>query len=190
MRIEVVNLETKRLLLRKYVMEDLDAYVDYRSNPKYHEFLPGGPKKDKEEYRKSLEKFIKGYDKKKDPEMTWAVVLKSENKVVGSVSVESLNEPHKLCEIGWGVNVNYHRQGIAFEATSALINHLFTNYDLHRIQAFIWQDNKASEALAHKLGFTHEGTDRQARLKNGKFLDILNFGLLRSEWKKLNYYKK
>ncbi len=189
MKIKIDNIETERLLLRKYVMDDLDDYVEYRSNSKYYEFLPGEPKKNNDEYKKSLEKFVKGYNKRKEPEMTWAIVLKQENKVVGSISVEKFNEQHKLCEIGWGVSVNYHRKGIAYEAAVALINHLFTNYDLNRIQAFIWQGNKASEALAIKLGFTHEGTNRQARLKNGKFLDILNFGLLRNEWKNLKYNK-
>ena len=84
-------------------MQDLDDYVEYRSNPKYHEFLPGKPRANKEEYRKGLEKLVKGYNKHKEPEMTWAIVLKKENKVVGSVSVEDVFEEHKLCEIGWGI---------------------------------------------------------------------------------------
>lgn len=190
MGIKVVNIETERLLLRKYVMADLEDYIEYRSNPKYHEFLPGKPRDNKEEYRESLEEFIKNYDKSKDPTMTWAIVLKAENKVVGSVSVEDFWQEQKLCEIGWGVNVDYHGRGIAFEATSELINYLFSNYDLHRIQAFVWSGNEASRALALKLGFTHEGTARQARFKNGKFIDILNFGLSKNEWEKMNYRKK
>ena len=186
MKIEVCNLETERLILRKLQLSDLDDYIEFRNNEDLHKFLPTKPKENINEYKKSLKKAIKEYNSKKDPRLTWAIELKSENKLVGTISIEDFWELHKQCELGWSINVNYQNKGIAFEAGQTLINHIFKNYDINRIQAFIWQGNEPSKRLALKLGFTHEGTDREARLKNDKFLDVWNFGLLRKEWEQLN----
>ena len=186
MKIEVCNLETERLLLRKLNISDLNDYIEFRNNEKLHTYLPTKPKKNVKDYKKSLKARLKEYNKKKDPRLTWAIQLKDENKLVGTISIEDVWKQHRLCELGWSINVNYQNKGIAFEAGQALINHIFKNYDINRIQAFIWQGNEASKRLAIKLGFTHEGTDREARLKDGKFLDIWNFGLLRKEWEQLN----
>lgn len=182
MELRVNNIETSRLLLRRYKKSDINDYVEFRANEKLHNFLPTKVRT-LLDYDKSLNKIIRGYNKKNNPTLTWAIELKDEHKIVGSVSVEDVFLEHKLCEIGWAVNVNYWGKGIAYEASRALVDYLFLNFDFNRIQAFIWQGNEASKKLALKLGFTWEGTDRQARIKNGKVLDVWNFGLLRKEWK-------
>lgn len=186
MELRVKNIETERLILRRYKKSDLPAYIEFRANEKLHTFLPTKVRPDIEGYAGSLNRIIKRYNYKTNPALTWTIELKSEHKIVGSVSVEQVLTQHKLCEIGWAINVNYQRQGIAFEASRALVDYLFTNFDFNRIQAFVWEGNEASKNLALKLGFTWEGTDRKARIKNGKVLDILNFGLLRCEWEQNN----
>ena len=185
MKIEVCNLETERLLLRKLNMSDLEDYIEFRSNADLHKFLSTKPKDNVKDYKKSLKSIVKNYISKA-PRLIWAIVLKRDDKLVGTISIENYLVAHKLCEIGWSVNVNYQGKGIASEAGQALINHLFSNCDVNRIHASIWQGNESSKKLALKLGFTHEGTDRQARFKNGKFLDVLNFGLLKTEWETLS----
>ena len=185
MKIEVCNLETERLLLRKLNIGDLDDYIEFRGNKKLHTFLSTKPKDKVNDYKKSLRSIIKSYNSK-TPRLIWAIVLKDEKKLVGTISIENYLVAHKSCELGWSVNVNYQGRGIASEAGHTLINHVFGNYDINRIYASIWKGNEASERLALKLGFSHEGTERQARFKNGEFLDVLNFGLLRSEWESLN----
>lgn len=183
MELKVIKIETERLILRRYKKTDLPAYIEFRANEKLHTFLPTKVRPDIDGYAGSLNKIIKRYNYKTNPALTWAIELKKEHKIVGSVSVEQVLTEHKLCEIGWAINVNYQHQGIAYEASRALVDYLFTNFDFNRIQAFIWEGNIPSKNLALKLGFTWEGTDRKARIKNGKYLDIWNFGLLRQEWK-------
>ena len=182
MELKVTKLETPRLILRRYKLSDINAYIEYRANENLHTFLPTKVRPDIDGYKNSLTKIIRKYNHKTEPALTWAIELKNEQKIVGSVSVENVLWQHKLCEIGWALNVNYQHLGIAFEASKALMNYLFTNFDFNRIQAFIWEGNVASKNLALKLGFTFEGTDRKARIKNDKFLDIWNFGILRNEW--------
>lgn len=180
--IKVEPIETQRLMLRRYKMTDLADFVGYRANEKLHEFLPSKVRENSSGYKKSLADFVKNYNNEKRPTMTWAIALKDSNKVIGSVSVESYEEQNKCVEIGWALSVKYQHKGYAFEACKALIDYLFEKYDLNRIQAFVWEGNEASRKLAKKLGFTHEGTNRAYKLKGDKYFDVLNFGLLKSEW--------
>ncbi|MBQ2864608.1 MAG: N-acetyltransferase [Clostridia bacterium] len=181
MNFQINKLETQNLILRKLTMQDLSDYIEFRQNEQLHKFLPTVPKSNSE-YQTSLKTRVENYNNLKNPTLTWGIELKSEHKLVGSVTIEDVLSEHKLCEIGWAVNVNYQGKGIATEALTEIISYIFSNSKVNRIQAFIWQGNSASIKLAKKLGFKHEGTDRKARLKNGQFLDVLNFGLLRSEW--------
>lgn len=159
-------------------MSDLDAYIDYRRNKRLHEWLPGKPVYDDKYYKKSLKEIIKGSDNR----WVWAIELKEEHKIVGSVSIEDIFEKYKYCEIGYSVNVSYQGMGIAYEAASALIDFCFNELDMHRIEIYVWKGNVASENLAKKLGFTHEGTLRDVRIKDEKYYDEVVYGLLRPEW--------
>ena len=190
MRIEILSIESQRLFMRKYRMTDLEDYIEYRGNEALHEFLPTVAREDKSGYKPRLKQIIKGYNHKTDPTMTWAITLKSSNKVIGSVSVERVSERNKCVEVGWALSVKYQHHGYAFEAVKAIIEYLFLNYDINRIEAFIWNGNEASRKLAKRLGFTHEGTNREEKFKNGKYFDVLNMGLLRREFEENEIYIK
>jgi ribosomal-protein-alanine N-acetyltransferase len=63
----------------------------------------------------------------------------------------------KRVAIGFIIDPARHRQGIAAEAISAMLDFCFGELSLHRVQAFIHPDNTASRTLAEKLGFRREG---------------------------------
>lgn len=178
--IKVKELKTERLVLKKITMKNLDDYFEWKSNEEYHKFL-SSKIKTKEEYKKSIEEIINGYANKEEPTLLWGVFFK--NKLIGSVSIEDWNITHKWCEIGWGLNLNYGKQGFAYEAAKCLINYIFNNLKMNRVSAFIWDGNDASKNLAIKLGFIQEGIERKARFKNNKFIDLYCYGLLKEEWK-------
>ena len=77
---------------------------------------------------------------------------------------------------------NFQKQGYAYEAVKALINHIFTTLNMNRISIVIWDGNNASKKLAERLGFIQEGIERKARIKNDKFIDLYCYGLLKEEW--------
>jgi len=179
--IKIQDLKTERLELKKLSMKDFDDYVEWRSQSEYHNFLPSKPKTLKE-YKKSFKKVIKDYNNKQEPTLIWGLFY--HNKLIGSVAIEDWNITHGYCELGWGLNPAFQKHGFANEACVAVIYYIFNVLNMNRIAAFVWEGNKASKTLAEKLGFVYEGTDRKARFKNGKFLDVYCYGLLKSEWKK------
>ena len=74
-----------------------------------------------------------------------------------------------------------HRQSIATEAVSAMLDHCFGELGLHRVQAFIQPDNGASRALADKLGFRCEGLLRDNLRVGDTWRDEMLYALLRTD---------
>jgi len=179
--ITVEELKTERLSLKKISIEDLDDYIDWKTQKEYYEFLPGSPKT-KDDYKNSLQKATDNYDNEENPTLIWGIYLN--NKLIGSVAIEDWNTTHKWCEIGWGLNPKFQKQGYAFEAVKCLINHIFDDLKMNRISIVIWDGNNASKKLAEKLGFIQEGIERKARIKNDEYIDLYCYGLLKEEWSK------
>lgn len=181
MAIKVDKINLDRLVLRKFRASDIDAFIEFRSHPDIYKYMISAPKTTKDEYMASLMDIVNGYNRK-NPIIKWAIELKSEHKVIGSVSIEHVYPKHDRCELGWSLNVNYQGHGYASEALKGLIDYIFTATCMHRIHAFIWKGNDASVKLAERLGFKYEGVNLEARKKGDKYFDVLNFGLLKSQW--------
>jgi RimJ/RimL family protein N-acetyltransferase len=74
-------------------------------------------------------------------------------------------------------------KGLGTEAFRLWIDYLFSNSDIHRIGFATYSFNERMISVGKKLGFTHEGTDREIIYWQNEWVDRLHFGLLRREWK-------
>lgn len=176
---EIKTLYTQRLVLKKLTLSNLDDYVEWKSQAEYHKFLPSKPKT-REEYLLDLQQIIAGYDNEIEPVLLWGIFF--DNKLIGTISIEDWNTTHKWCELGWGVNPKYQKQGFAYEAVKAVMMYIFDDLKMNRVSVVIWDGNEDSKRLAKKLGFVEEGISRQARYKGDKFIDLYHYGILKSEW--------
>lgn len=73
-------------------------------------------------------------------------------------------------------------KGYGEEASALLLDHAFGALGLERVYAGTFSRNKGMRALARKLGMKEEGLRRRAYFKNGALVDIVEFGLLKSEY--------
>lgn len=76
----------------------------------------------------------------------------------------------------------YLNQGLGTEALKLWIDYLFENSDLHRLGLDTWSLNVRMAHVARKIGFVFEGAQRELVEWRGKWLDLLHFGMVRSEW--------
>jgi RimJ/RimL family protein N-acetyltransferase len=72
--------------------------------------------------------------------------------------------------------------GYASEALVPLVDYGFEHLDLNRIEAVINPVNTASARVLGRLGFQHEGTQRERYVERGETSDGGLYGLLRREW--------
>jgi RimJ/RimL family protein N-acetyltransferase len=80
----------------------------------------------------------------------------------------------------------YFNRGIGSDALRLWVDYLFANSDVHRIGLSTYDFNPRMIRVAEKLGFTHEGTDRELVHWQKRWVDRLNFGVLRDEWRRLH----
>jgi ribosomal-protein-alanine N-acetyltransferase len=74
------------------------------------------------------------------------------------------------------------RKGATSEAVSLLTSYLFDTKKVNRLQLVIHPDNMASQRVAAKNGFAHEGTMRGAWYHRGQYHDVKVYALLRHEY--------
>ena len=114
-------------------------------------------------------------------ELIFAITLKTPSQLIGSISLVLLPADEKA-ELGYWVGVPYWNQGYATEAARAAIDYGFRLLGLNRVQAHHLATNTASGRVMEKAGMTREGRSPQALKKDGKFHDLIFFGVVRGDW--------
>lgn len=128
----------------------------------------------------------------------WSVYLKQnsiknlmENKRAGFIYIDNLTSFSANISgvmdsaVMKGLLKQIRRDKVTFaeDSSRTLINHLFSDLGLHRIETSVLADNRRSLALMKKIGFVEEGRLRESfRLDDEKFVDVVQFGLLKKEW--------
>ena len=83
--------------------------------------------------------------------------------------------------MGYELNSKYWNKGIMSESLEMIMDFIFRETDINRIEAYVEPMNTASLKLLESLGFTKEGLLRQYELCRGGLIDITIWGLLRSD---------
>lgn len=173
-------IETKRLKLRKLEMADTQDLFEYASEPAVSRFMPWQAHQTTDDTAEFIDFILKGYEKNK--KLTWAIELKSENKMIGTIDFVSWLQKRQRAEVGYTLSHHYWGQGLMLEAAEALIDFGFKEMDLIKVEAPIMLDNKQSQRLAEKLGMIREGVARKHMVIKGEFVDLAMYAVLKEEF--------
>ena len=102
--------------------------------------------------------------------------------LAGVISFVSLDMSNRSGVIGYWIVAGHQGKGLATRACAAMIDYGFLDLGLNRIVIRAATDNRRSQAVPLRLGFTQEGVERQAEWVNDRFVDLVVFSLLRDEW--------
>ena len=105
-------------------------------------------------------------------------------QVIGVIGTKKIDWLNRRVEVGYWIGRAFQGQGIMTDACRAVVDYLFRKLELNRVEIHCATGNSKSAAIPRRLGFTLEGTRREAELVNGKFLDLLVFSMLKREWKR------
>lgn len=105
------------------------------------------------------------------------------DKIVGSVSFNTINLTHRNAEIGYMLSEDYIGKGIITKSCRTLINYGFDELELNRVTIKSATENIKSRAIAEKLGFKLEGIIEQNEWLYNHFVDHAHYGMLKENWK-------
>ncbi len=133
--------------------------------------------------RVDARKYIEAVGKNKSVIVLAVETLKG-RRHIGNIALKNIDHFSKCSELAILIgNPAYWSKGYGEEASRLLLQHGFTALGLNRIYAGTYAENTGMRRLAERLGMKEEGVRRQAAFKNGKFSDIIEFGVLGHEFK-------
>lgn len=111
-----------------------------------------------------------------------AIVASDEGCHIGNVALQAIHPVYHSAELSIILGDQaYWGKGFAIEACRLICRHGFDALNLNRISCGTFAPNAGMRNLALALGMREEGVRRQAAYKNGHFIDVVEFGMLRNE---------
>lgn len=170
------EIETARLRLRQYTLNDLDDLAQILSNPEVMKYSPKGPipeEKVRQVTQEILEFFITHWEQHGFG--VWAVIYKQTSQLIGHCGLNFLpNSPE--VEVLYRFNQSYWNQGIATEATKASLRYGFEEVKLDHIVAITAPEHLASRHVMEKAGLKYE---KDAYFYN---LDVVYYAIAQEAW--------
>ncbi|KGP72600.1 GNAT family N-acetyltransferase [Pontibacillus yanchengensis] len=106
-------------------------------------------------------------------------------EVAGVVGLHYINQTHGLTSIGYWLGKDFEGKGLMTKSVSSVIDYAFHTLKLNRIEIRCATENKRSQAIPERLGFSKEGVIRDAEYLYDHYVDHIVYGLLRREWEEM-----
>lgn len=187
-QLEVINnteqptLQTQRLILRPFTLADAPVVQRLAGEREIAAMTLMIP----HPYEDGMaQEWIKTHPKafEKGTAINFAIALRESGELCGAIGL-GIDAENNHAELGYWIGKPYWGQGYCTEAARAVVGYGFDAIGLHRIHATHFSHNPASGRVMQKIGMSYEGCRRQYTRKWGKFEDILQYGILRSDWLK------
>ncbi|WP_288222212.1 GNAT family N-acetyltransferase [uncultured Clostridium sp.] len=175
-------IETERLILRRFKMEDAEAmYKNWASDSEVTKFLTWPPHSSVEVTKVILKEWLDSYND--DSFYQWAIVLKENgDEPIGSISVVDKNKKVNMVHIGYCIGRKWWNTGVTSEALKALIHYFIKEAGVNRVESRHDPNNPNSGKVMMKCGMKYEGTMRQADINNQGICDYSMYGILAKEY--------
>lgn len=112
-----------------------------------------------------------------------AMIDELTNIHVGNIAIQSIDLINSNCEISIMIgNKNFWSKGYGYEAFYTVMKHCFNKLNLHKISLGTTIDNLGMQRIAQKLNMTLEGTRREEMQRDGKYFDVVLYGIVKNEF--------
>lgn len=176
-----IQIETERLLLRKFQLTDAQAmFQNWANDEEVIKYLTWPAHSTVEISEIVLKDWVSSYEKPSFYQ--WAITLKEMNEPIGSISVVDIKEEINMVHIGYCIGRKWWKQGITSEAFTGIISFFFEKVGVNRIESRHDPKNPNSGKVMLKCGLIYEGTLRKADKNNQGICDAAMYGLLREEY--------
>ena len=169
-------LETERLILREYTMDDFNALYEILSDPETmsHYPKPYDQKGTTRWLTWSLDNYVKyGFG-------LWAIELKETGRFIGDCGITMQKiDGEILPEVGYHIHKDFWRQGYAKEAAAACRDWLFRNTSFDTAYSYMTCSNIGSYSTAASIGM------KRLKAFDDQGVPHYAYAITREEWEAL-----
>lgn len=172
-----ILLETDRLMLRPFTLDDAEAMFIMDSNPNVHKYLWNKPVQDISEIHQVIESLQKQYAT--NTIGRFATFLKEDGQFIGWTGIKFINDHVEngntnFYDYGYRLDERFWNKGYATEATKFWLDYGFNEMKIQEMNAYTHVQNGASNHILSKCGmqFIEEYTGEDGI--NWKWWQLLN----------------
>jgi [ribosomal protein S5]-alanine N-acetyltransferase len=174
------ELETARLILREFTLDDAHEMYALRSDSRVMEFMDARLHQNVAETREMITGILQSFEK--EGGINWVLESKHTGKMIGYIGFWRLMPGYVRGEIGYALKPSLWGRGYMKEAAAEVFRFGFEKLKLHSVEANVNPGNKASIMLLSSFGFKKEAHFREHFLVDGGFVDSVIYSLLESDF--------
>lgn len=180
MSIKDMLLETKRLIIRPYVQEDLMECFQLMQDKELFKYMDMEVMP-LEAYKDLFQWLIDSYDIGYDGDFKYSfnIILKETGRHIGWVGIGGLETNPSMKEIFWLIGKNHWNNGYATEAAAALLDYGFHSMGLDEIVAVSDPENIGSKRVMERIGLKYRYT--MQGVENDCYNGFLLYSLAKEE---------
>lgn len=177
------TLKTDRLILRKFQESDAQTMFDnWASDDDVTRHMTWKTHESIDVTKEILALWLK--DQESERFYHWGITLKENGLLIGSIGVLNGNDVSRKGSLGYCIGKPWWHQGIVPEAVSAVLDYMFDEIGIERIEAYHHIENPASGRVMQKCGMQHEGLGRKFAPDNtGKLVDCHLYAIIDTDRK-------
>lgn len=174
------TIETARMTLRRIRLADAEMmFRNWTSDEEVTHFLRWDAHKTIDETKNMIQQWISCYQDAST--YYWGMYLK-DGEMIGSIGITITSEFDRSGSLGYKIGSRWWNQGYSSEAARAVIDYLFRNTDIERIDSFSSVENPASRKVMEKAGMHYEGLLQHYYKTRDGFHDCTLYAIVRKEW--------
>ena len=180
-----VLLETERLILRKFVAEDLEQmYNNCWSDNEVWKWTRYAPMHCLDDVKNAANMFTEAWfgAYERENRYSWAIQTKATGEVIGRYFGMHPDDSVSQIELAYELGQAWWNHGYMTEATKKVIDFFIRDVGFKRVWACHASENPASGRVMQKCGMIYEGTLRQAHRCNNGLFDEVRYSILAKEY--------
>lgn len=171
------DIQTERLILRDASVSDAEDMFEYAKLEEVTKHLSWKPHQTVKDSEKILDVLSKEA-KEKDSYVLKAIVLKENNKMIGTIDARIFGEGQKDAEFGYCLNLKYWNKGYMSEALKAFMEALHKEHDIENVFGSFERENIASKRVMQKNEMYYYETVKR-NFKNKGEVELIRYKELR-----------
>ena len=182
------DINSLSIYFEKLSIDGLDEMHVYSVDKRLYEFFEFPPFKDILDTKMYIKKLL---ERMNDPNgnvnsQYWFVRNKSDNSLVGSAGLTSLDYSRKSIEWGYGIDPELWGKGYVLQIQEALKQYTFDVLELNRLHGITMVNNHRTIESVLASGMKHEGIARDYYCKDGVFVDGWTYAMTSNDFYTLN----